>query len=410
MNILLVHQNFPGQFRHVAPELVRRGHKVIGLGVNKTPDALPGVQHVLYRPRSAPNVLGEGASPSVQELHGKLVRGEGAARAMAALAEKGFVPDVVFAHSGWGEAMYVKDLFPKARLLVYAEYYYGTPGGDAGFDPEFSKPDAASRMRARLKNTHLLHALASCDAALSPTEFQKSQHPGWAHDRIQVIHDGIETRRFMPSTQAAVTLRGAGVPLRFGDEVLTYVARELEPYRGYHIFMRSLPLLQKLRPQARVVIVGGDGVSYGAPAPKGTTWRKHFLDEVRGQLDMKRIHFVGKLPHALLTQLMQVSAAHVYLTYPFVLSWSLLEAMSIGCAVVGSDTGPLQEVIRDGENGFLVPFFEPETLARKAAEVLDRRNDLAGLRAAARRTVVDGFDLQSHCLPQWVRFITGEKP
>lgn len=409
MNVLFVHQNFPAQFRHVAPELARQGHQVVALGVNRTPDVLPGVKHLLHKPKATPEVLGKAAGPDLHELQSKLVRGESAAGALVALRDKGFVPDVVFAHPGWGEAFYVKDVFPRARLLVYCEYYYGQEGGDVGFDPEFSRDDLSARMRSRLKNTHLLQALSVADAGLSPTEFQKSQHPSWFHDRMTVLHDGIDTRRFVPDPNASVTLRSAGLTLRAGDEVLTFVARELEPYRGYHVFMRSLPLLQQLRPQARVVIVGGDGASYGSAAPKGTTWKQHFLSEVAGQLDLQRVHFVGKLPHAVLTQLMQVSAAHVYLTYPFVLSWSLLEAMSVGCAVIGSDTAPLREVVRDGENGFLTDFFDPQALARKAAQVLEQRADLAAVRSAARETVVQGYDLQRHCLPGWVRFVTGEQ-
>jgi glycosyltransferase involved in cell wall biosynthesis len=408
MNILFLHQNFPGQFRHVAPELASQGHRVVALGVNRTPNRLPGVQHLLHRPVPVPGVPGEAAGPELQELYGKLVRGASAADAMVTLRDQGFVPDVVFAHPGWGEAMYVKDVFPRARMLVYGEYSYGQEGGDAGFDPEFTRNDLPAQMRARVKNTHLLHALAVADAGLSPTEFQKSQHPAWFHDRLTVLHDGIDTRRFQPSAQASVHLRSAGLTLRPGDETLTFVARDLEPYRGYHIFMRSLPLLQQLRPNARVVIVGGDGASYGSPAPKGTTWRQIFLDEVAGQLDMKRVHFVGRLPHPVLTQLMQVSGAHVYLTYPFVLSWSLLEAMSVGCAIIGSDTAPVREVVREGETGFLTDFFDPQALARKAAEVLERRADLAALRANARELVVQRYDLQTHCLPGWVRFILGD--
>lgn len=409
MNILFVHQNFPGQFRHVAPELARQGHKVVALGVNRTPDRLPGVQHLLHQPKANPEVLGKAAAPALHELVSKMVRGDSAARAMIALRDQGFVPDVVFAHPGWGEAFYAKDVFPQARLLLYCEYYYGREGGDLGFDPEFTSRDLGAQMRSRLKNTHLLQAISVADAGLSPTQFQKAQHPDWFLDRIQVLHDGIDTRRFVPDAGASVTLQAAGVTLRAGDEVLTFVARELEPYRGYHTFMRSLPLLLQLRPQARVVIVGGDGTSYGAPPPKGTTWKQHFLDEVAGQLDLSRVHFVGKLPHAALTALMQVSAAHVYLTYPFVLSWSLLEAMSIGCAVVASDTAPLREVIRDGENGFLADFFDAPALARKAAEVLQHRGELVRVRAAARELVVAHYDLQSHCLPGWVRFITGDR-
>ena len=407
MNILFVHQNFPGQFRHVAPELARLGHRVVALGVNATPHKLRGVEHLFHQP-GTDDGLREGAPAALAELHGKLVRGDSAARAMTGLKARGFVPDVVFAHPGWGEALYIKDVFPAARLLIYAEYYYGAEGGDLAFDPEFTRLDLPNLTQARLKNTHLLHALAAADAGLSPTEFQRDQHPAWFHPRITVLHDGIDTQRFVPDPKASVSLRSAGVTLRAGEEVLTFVARELEPYRGFHTFMRSLPLLQRLRPQARIVIVGGDGASYGRAAPAGTTWKQVFLKEVAGGLDMSRIHFVGKVPHEVLTQLMQVSAAHVYLTYPFVLSWSLLEAMSIGCAIVGSDTAPLREVVRDGENGFLTDFFDPQALARKAAEVLERRAELTALRANARETVVQRFDLPRHCLPGWTRFVLGD--
>jgi glycosyltransferase involved in cell wall biosynthesis len=256
-----------------------------------------------------------------------------------------------------------------------------------------------------VKNTHLLHALNACDLAISPTQFQKSQHPAWAQDRIHVIHEGIDTERFRPDPAASVHLKTAGVTLRAGEEVVTFVVRQLEPYRGYHIFMRALPLLQRLRPNARVVLVGGDGTSYGSAPPEGKTWKDIFLAEVASQLDMSRIHFVGRVPHAALTQLMQVSAAHVYLTYPFVLSWSLMEAMSIGCLIVGSDTAPVREVIENGRNGVLTDFFDFEALARCTADALERREELAPLRAAARDTIVRGYDLAAHCLPAQVALL-----
>jgi glycosyltransferase involved in cell wall biosynthesis len=410
MKILFIHQNFPAQFRHIAPELARLGHVVVALGVQRTGEPLPGVQHLVHHPKAQADLLGPGAASHWQELVSKVARGESAARAMEALRGRGFVPDVVFAHPGWGEPLYVRDVFPHARLLMYGEYYYGQPGGDAGFDPEFSTDNPAMRQRTRLKNTHLLHALAEADAVLSPTHYQRSQHPAWLRDRVTVVHDGIDTARFVPDPKATVSLRAAGLTLRPGDEVLTFVARELEPYRGYHTFMRCLPHLQALRPQARVVIVGGDGASYGSPAPKGSTWKQHFLAEVAGRLDMSRVHFVGKLPHEVLTQLMQVSAAHVYLTYPFVLSWSLLEAMSTGCVIVGSDTAPLREVITHGHNGFLTDFFDPQALARQAAHALEHRREMGAIRAAARQTVVQQHDLKTHCLPAWTRFVLGDAP
>lgn len=408
MRFLFIHQNFPGQFKHVSAALAARGHEVVAVGVNKPAEPVPGVRHVLYREQGYPPGPGKHElAGALQELEAKVARGEGAARAMVGLRQSGFVPDVVVAHSGWGEAWFAKDVFPTARLFVYAEYYYGTPGGDSGFDPEFSKPSLEAQQKVRIKNTHLLHALDACDAAITPTRFQKERHPAWAQEKIRVVHEGIDTRRFRPGPGASVSLQAAGLVLRPGDETVTFVVRQLEPYRGYHVFMRALPLLQKLRPNARVVLVGGDGTSYGAKPPAGRTWKDIFLDEVRDRLDMSRIHFVGRVPHAVLTQLMQVSALHVYLTYPFVLSWSLLEAMSIGCLVLGSDTAPVREVIRHGENGLLVDFFDAEALARAAADALARQDELRPLRAAARDTVVSGYDLQAHCLPAMLDLLGG---
>jgi glycosyltransferase involved in cell wall biosynthesis len=407
MRFLFVHQNFPGQFRHVATALAARGHQVVALGVNRTPEKFPGVQHLLYgEPKLDAKEPGKHPlSGALDEMRTKVLRGEAAARAMEVIRDKGYVPDVVVAHSGWGEALFVKDVFPKARFVAYAEYYYGGEGGDTAFDPEFTQPTLAGAERIRVKNTHLLHALNDCDVALTPTQFQKERHPAWAQERIRVIHEGIDTKRFVPNANASVQLQNKDLVLRAGDEVVTFVARQLEPYRGYHIFMRALPLLQKLRPNARVVIVGGDGTSYGAAPPAGHTWKNIFLSEVQGRLDMSRVHFVGRLPHAVLTQLMQVSALHVYLTYPFVLSWSLLEAMSIGCLVLASDTAPVREVIEHGRNGLLTPFFDPEALAHSAADALARGQELNHLGEAARSRVVQDYDLQSRCLPDLVALL-----
>ena len=407
MRFLFVHQNFPGQFRHVAVALGARGHEVVALGVHRTAETFPGLQHVLYT-EPKPDLPAQRNHPlasAMADLEAKLVRGEACAAAMAALKQQGFEPDVVVAHPGWGEALFVRDVFPNARLVVHAEYFYGGEGADTAFDPEFSTPTLGSSERVHVKNSHLLHALNDCDAAIAPTELQKSRHPAWAQERIRVIHEGVDTQRFVPDAAASVRLEAAGVTLRPGDEVVTFVVRQLEPYRGYHIFMRALPLLQQLRPGLRVVLVGGDGVSYGAAPPAGRTWKDIFLDEVKPNLDMRRVHFVGRVPHGVLTQLMQVSALHVYLTYPFVLSWSLLEAMSIGCLVLASDTAPVREVIEHGRNGLLTDFFDVERLARMAADALGRRAELAPLREAARATIVEQYDLKRRCLPAQIQML-----
>jgi glycosyltransferase involved in cell wall biosynthesis len=404
MRILFIHQNFPAQFVHLAPAMAALGHEVVAIGSSRPQVPMPGVRYLQHRP-AAPTADGAVTDSRWEEWAAKLARGHSCAEVMERLRAEGFIPDTVFAHPGWGEALYVKDVFPACRLLVYGEYYYGTPGGDSFFDPEFSRPpDLAGHERLRIKNTHLLHALAVADAGVSPTQFQKSRHPAWFQPKLEVIHDGIDTDRFRPDPSARIGLQKASLELKHGDEVVTFVSRQLEPYRGYHIFMRALPALLQARPKAHVVIVGGDGVSYGAAPPKGKTWKNIFLSEVQQDLDMSRVHFVGTVPHEVLKRLLQVSAVHVYLTYPFVLSWSLLEAMSMGCLIVGSRTAPLQEVVEDKRNGLLVDFFDAPQLAKQIAWALEHQSDLNNLREAARQTALD-FDLQQVCLPRMIRFV-----
>lgn len=432
MKILFIHQNFPGQFVHLAPALAKLGHEVVALGSRLPAPQLPGVRYLAYvsqpigpcHPVGAGDSGGHkgstqnGASAAVpiglnppspvlaiaHSFEGKLARADCAAQAMDKIKTGGFVPDLVIAHSGWGEALFVKAVFPSAHLQIYAEYFYGSDGGDVGFDPEFSTQNVYSRQRTAVNNLHLMQALVGCDAAVSPTQFQKAQHPLTLQSKISVIHDGIDTHRFVPNPRSWVSLENAGIKLTAADEVITFVARQLEPYRGYHTFMRALPELLSRRPNAQVLIVGGDGVSYGSNPPPGYTWKQLFLNEVRAKIDRQRVHFVGSVPHATLTKLLQLSSVHVYLTYPFVLSWSLLEAMSMGCLVVASDTAPVREVIEDGHNGLLIDFFDAQGLAKRVADALAQKQALADCRLQARRTVVQRFDLKSVCLPQLVNW------
>lgn len=394
MNILFVHQNFPGQFRHVAPYLAQRGHKVVALG-QADAAALPGVHMVRYRVMRGNAVE---VHPLAREFETKVLRAEACAEAASALKAQGFTPDVIFSHPGWGESMYLKAVFPQARLVCLMEFYYQARGQDMGFDPEFPMPGWRDEARLQAKNANLLLAMEAMDLGIAATPWQKQVLPQWASDKTEVLHEGIDTNEVAPDPSAEVFLPNRNVRVRPGDEVLTYVARNLEPVRGYHIFMRALPRILRLRPQARVFIVGGDGVSYGA-APQGKTYRQQYLEEVGQQLDPARVHFMGKVPRNVFLRLMQVTRCHAYLTYPFVLSWSMLEAMSAGAVVVGSDTAPVRDVIRHGENGLLTDFFDVDELADTVAEVLGRPQQYAQLGQAARRTVVEGYDLNRVCLP-----------
>lgn len=395
---LFVHQNFPGQFVHVARELARLGHEVVGLGIGGPgiPNA-PDIRYYRYKPM-APKPASSVALARDHET--KLARGIACAQAMERIKIEGFSPDVIVAHPGWGEALFCKDVWPLAKLVIFAEFYYGPDDSDFAFDPEFSTDSVAGRMRLRLKNTEQLQALAAADWAYSPTRWQHSRLPPEFKSKTVVLFDGIDTKAAKPDAKAQITLQRAGVTLRAGDEVLTFVNRNLEPYRGFHTFMRALPTIMKARPKAHCLIVGRDSVSYGSPPRGGGTWRDALLAEVGAQLPPDRVHFLGGLPYRAYLQVLQVSACHVYLTYPFVLSWSCLEALSAQCTLVASDTGPVREVIEDGVNGLLFDFFKPADLAARAIDVLSAPQNFRKLGLSGRQMVIDRYDLDSICLPQ----------
>ena len=365
MNVLFVHQNFPGQFVHVAPHFAAQGHRVVAVGQGTLP-ALPGVQTVGYQPAQGNT---PGVHPYAQEFESKAIRGEACRQAVLQLKQQGFTPHVIFAHPGWGETLFLADVFPQARLVYLMEYFYRPHGQDMGFDPEFGEPGLHDAALLAAKNANLLLAMHSMHAGIAPTPWQKSLLPEWAQAKTRLIHEGIDTHICRPDPGAEITLPDRGVTVRAGDEVLTFVARNLEPVRGYHVFMRALPQIMRERPNVKVFIVGGDGVSYGK-APENGSYRNQYLHEVAGQLDPSRVFFMGKVPHHVFVRLMQITRCHVYLTYPFVLSWSLLEAMACGAAVVASDTAPVRDAVTHKETGLLVPFFDTDALAAQVVHVL----------------------------------------
>ena len=388
MRLLFVHQNFPGQYRHIAAHYALHGHEVVGIGEKKNLShtlRIPGVRLCAYEVPEL-NVAGAHAILA-RAIH----RGRCVAAAASGLKRAGFVPDVIFTHIGWGEALFLKDVFPQARVVLYCEFFYRARGADLGFDPEF--PASPEKMlHVRVMNAPLLMGLDACDFGLAPTRWQHHQFPTVYKPRTAVIHDGIDTDVASP---------GAGT----GEELITYVARNLEPYRGFHVFMRAIPEIQRRRPKARIVIVGGDDVSYSPRLPPGQTYRQRMLKELDGKIDLSRVDFTGRIPYKDYLALLRRSAVHVYLTYPFVLSWSLLEAMSAGCLVIGSRTPPVQEVIRDRENGLLVDFFAPEAIAEKVDYALGHQAELRPLRQRARETVVQRYDLKRICLPAQLRLV-----
>jgi glycosyltransferase involved in cell wall biosynthesis len=402
MRLLFVHQNFPGQYVHLARHYAAdKANELVAIAdsANKRSNLIRTIRY------SLPGKSAQRASDMAGTFVDHMARAEVVAVEAEKLRQNGFDPDVILGHFGWGETLFLKDVWPRAKLLVYAEFFYGNGDADTNFDPEFPADALRARMRNRGRNGSLALALVSADRAMAPTQWQRRQFPSELQQKIEVVHDGIDTDNVRPDPSARVTLKRQGVVLRAGDEVVTFVNRNLEPYRGYHIFMRALPKILAERPNARAIIIGGDGVSYGQSPPKGRKWRNVFLRKVKHLIDFSRIHFVGTVPYDVYRQVLQVSSAHVYLTYPFVLSWSMLEAMAAGCLVIGSDTAPVREMIQNQENGLLVDFFNPDALAGQVIDALSHPVRYHRLREAARRTIVEGYDLKRICLPRQTRLV-----
>lgn len=389
---LFVHQNMPGQYKHLAPALARDPKNQVAFITKEGKPDLPGITKATYK-------LTRDVTPNIHHylarLEDQVLHGQGAVRAAMHLSNEGFVPDVILAHTGWGEALFLRDAFPDARILAFCEFYYASRGSDIDFAPDH-KANLDRDCRTRMRNTHMLMSLESADWGISPTWWQWSRHPEPFRPKISVIHDGVDTDACKADPRAVVELPN-GEHLSRDDEVVTYVARNLEPYRGFDIFMQSIAPILERRPKARIILVGGDEISYGNGPPEGGTWRDAMLAKVR--FDPARVHFLPRIPYPDFQKVLSISRAHIYLTYPFVLSWSMLEAMSHECMMITSRTPPVLEVAEDGKNARLVDFFNPREIADAVVAALADQEATMPLRKAARETVLRKYDLKRVCLP-----------
>jgi glycosyltransferase involved in cell wall biosynthesis len=448
MKFLLIHQNFPGQYLYLAQHLrALPGNEVVGVGDAANIEKRGTISGMLTLGYPPPQGAGEHTHPYLQTTEKAVRRGQAAARALLQLRDQGFVPDVIYVHPGWGEGLFVRDVFPDTPILMFAEYFFRSGQADIGFDPEFPRsPDW--NFSVRIRNATQLISLPMADVCISPTRWQASRYPACLRDKIRVIHDGVNTDYMRPDNNARLVVqplevagesrvissdgppsaqsgndmpgdsgvsrdaegaRAEGAPggeplvFRYGDPVVLYVARNLEPYRGFHVFLRSLPELQRRYPDVHTLIVGADSASY-SPTPVGATYKRAYLEALRTSLDLSRIHFFGRIPYADLRAMYRVAAAHVYLTYPFVLSWSMLESMACEGLLVASRTPPVEEVIVHGTNGLLVDFFDQKALVDQIGRALDSPRDFLSLRATARETVLARYELGS-CLAAQVKLL-----
>ncbi len=403
MNFLFVHQCFPGQYRHILRALSNQGHTIVGLGIHQLTEQIPSdIQYYRYP-------ISRGNTPGIHDwlvdVDSKLIRGEACSRAAHQLKTEGFTPDIICAHPGWGEALFLKDVWPTVPLLCYQEYFYNPHGFDYDFDPSIQGDhDWESGALLRFKNASPLLMLEAATWNVTPTHFQKITFPTLYHSQFSVIHDGIDTRLASPSDNPPALSITDTLTVTKDIPIVTFVNRTIEPYRGCHTMIRSLPALQEACPDVHVVFVGATtGVSYGKAAPNNS-WKDIFLDEISNQFDPTKVHFVGSLQYSDYINLLQLSSCHVYLTYPFVLSWSLLEAMSIGVPIIGSDTSPVREVISDNVNGLLVDFFDTHSLVSSIHRVLTDNELSLGLATNARQLIKSRYSLEV-CIPQQLSLI-----
>lgn len=398
MKILFIHPNMPGQYKHLCRAFADNPKNTVVFITKPRNLEIPNVHKVEYKMQREPSAATHRYLTGVERA---VLTGQEVWRMCHALRHKeGFVPDVICAHPGWGDALFVKDIYPESKLLSFFEFYYQFYGADVGFDPsEPAGVDDAARVRT--KNITNILSLEAADWGICPTFWQHSVHPKEFQSKITVLHDGIDVDVAKPDPAAEFTVHD-NLKFKLGDEVVTYIARNFEPYRGFPTFMRAAAIIQKQRPNCHIIAVGADEVSYGKKLGKGDTWRHRMLKEV--PLDMNRLHFTGVVSYANLMKLFQVSAAHIYLTYPFVLSWSAMESMACGAVLISSRTPPVEEVMNDGENALLADFFSPEEVAEKVIYALDHKEKMKDLRIAARKTIVDRYNIKD-LMPLHVKLV-----
>ncbi len=400
MKIVVIHQNFPGQYRRLIPVLLKQGHHLVALSQRDSLQ-VEGVANLCY---SLPRGNLPNQHPWLVSIESALLRAEAVAKLCQVLKDKGYTPDLILGHSGWGETLLLKDIWPLTRLVTFFEYFYHASGTDIGFDPEYPPNDDIA-FKLRLRNTSILSSLSSCDQGITATQWQYSLFPKELRQKLAVIHEGIDTHIAKPNKNAYINIKKGNHHFNVNSQIITFVNRNLEPARGYHQFLRALVKIQQDHPYVHTIIVGGDKVSYSPPPFNGVSYKQQYLNELEGQLDLTRIHFVGKVPYAVYITLLQISTVHVYLSYPFILSWSLMEAMSVACCIVASDTAPVKELMTDRQTGLLVDFFSTQQLSDTVGKILKKPKKYHFLGKNARRHIIKNYDFHRIILKQHLQLI-----
>lgn len=390
--IFFIHQNMPGQFKNLCRSLAKNKENSIYFITKRDDVGIENVKRVKYSLAREPNRDGH---HYIKFLDEQILYAQAVVRVLLTLKERGVNPDIIFAHSGWGEALFVKEVFPSAKLIIFSEYYYTARESDTAF---INKGNVSIEEACRLvsKNLHLTQSMMGADLIITPTVWQKYQHPPIMWDKIFTYHEGVSVPQIREGRASEVFLPN-GWHLKKGDKIVTYVSRNLEPYRGFDVLFEAIKILRRRAPDIRFVLIGGDDISYGKRAPNGMSWREYFLNEEPEAIE--NVAFVGKLPYSMFLDLFNITQVHLYLTVPFVLSWSMLEAMALEACVLGSRVHPVQEVVSDRQNGLLCDL-TPSGVAdgiERAFSLSQAERDRLGL--FARLTVEQNYDFETVSLP-----------
>lgn len=361
-------------------------NKVVFVTNNTTTPTSEGVIKIEYKLRRS---VPDNCHKYLRFYEEAIIHGQGVANELLVLKKQGFTPDLIIGHS-WGNSVFVKEIFPHTPYISLIEWYYNYENSDVDF--ENKNIDINTKAELVCKNSHILQDLVKSDAILTPTNWQKQQIPEIFHDKVNVIHEGINTNYFKPNEDVRFKIPNTDIVLTKKDKVLTYATRGMEEYRGFPQFMALASVLMEQEPDLHVIIAGEDRVCYGRQL-NNTTFKTEMLKKFK--YDMSRLHFVGLLPYGEYLKLLQVSRAHVYLTYPFILSWSMLEAMATACTVVASDTAPVTEYMEDNHNGVLVDFYDINAMVEKVSDIIHHPEKYTEIAQNARKTIIERCELKN---------------
>lgn len=394
MNILFLHKDFPVEFKHIAQEFAKDINNNVLFLTNNPKGQIPKVNKIVY------NIDASG----LKNCHNYLIEHEEAllhAQSVASLTKElkdsNCKLDAIYTQA-FGPGLFIKYMFPETPVIVQGEWYNRADGADILFDGRNLDIDFKTRLRC--SNSCMLIDLYSCEACITPTHWQKQQFPKGFHEKIKVIPNGIDTEFFKPDANAKFTVKNKNIELSANNKVITYINKGLEPCNSFEQFIEAVSILLKKRLDIQVVIVGEDKVFY-RPELFEENYKNRTLEKF--EIDLNRVHFIDSLPEDEYLKLLQISSAHVYLTYPTALSDLLLEAMACGCCVVASNTQPVLEVIKNNENGLLVDFFKVNQLVEKIESAIGNK-EMLKIRENARKTILDKYSLEK-ALPQKIKFI-----